>query len=83
MAGEREREGYPKIEEKAGEEDSVIETDEAAGLNINQYKWTILDLCLLCLTAEIFCWKVSRKEMKLTLGSSETTSKIKAVRFDW
>lgn len=36
-------EGYPKSRHKLIE-DTEIETDEAAGFNINQYKWTILNL---------------------------------------
>lgn len=35
-------EGYPKTKQKLIE-DSEIETDEAAGFDINQYKWTVLN----------------------------------------
>lgn len=40
-------EGYPKSKQKLIE-DTEIETDEAAGFDINQYNWTILKFVSRC-----------------------------------
>lgn len=52
-------EGYPKSKQKLIE-DMEIETDEAAGFDINQHKWTILNSFSLLFYVDV-SWRSGRK----------------------
>lgn len=69
-------EGYPKSKQKLIE-DTEIETDEAAGFNINQYKWTILN------SHEVVRAVKKQDEQGRKWNDVSGGNKIEAISSDW
>lgn len=83
-------EGYPKSKQKLIE-DTEIETDEAAGFDINQYKWTILNLLSASLVLRCWCCsvvptKAQKKKRRLEVDRKwhwRRRNEIEAISSDW